>query len=179
MKPEVVSATFIQMKNDRSYIANIRTSLFTEMDFFKVGLFSKGENDVYPIICMVFALASFSSVKAKEPPRPAHFTGGSKKNDNYTAHDIWVAGATNLSFGVIELSENGTDTKLLERSCKIFDGYDLIDKAALLLKRRSNNVSAQDARCTMELLQKVNITKIMFRPKFYLDDSEEMEPFTS
>ena len=136
------------MKNDCSYTANIRTSLFTEMDPFKVGLFSKGKNNVLPIIRMVFALASnVPSVKANESPRGYNTRDSKKRDDIYTAYDIWVAGATNQSFGVIESSEISTYAKLLERSCKFFDSYDFIDKAA----RPSESQKEQRAfaRCKM------------------------------
>jgi hypothetical protein len=129
LKPECVSAIFIQVKNDKSFTANVRTALFTAMDPFNVGFFSKGEKAVYPIIRMVFALASnVSAVKVKEPVRRAGRSVELKKYDKFTAYDIWVAGVTNQSFGVISESEIRTYKSLLERSCKIFNGSDLIDK---------------------------------------------------
>ena len=133
LKPECVSAILIQVKNDRSYTAKIRTSLFTGMDPFRVGLFSKGKKGVPAIIRMVFALGSnVPSVTVKESSLSGYNTWSSKeRGDNYTSYDIWVAGATDQSFGVIKSSEISTYAKLLERSCKIFDGYDMIDKAAL------------------------------------------------
>ena len=137
VKPEHVSAILIQVKNDRSFTANIRTSLFTGMDPFKVGLFSKGMKAGLPIIRMVFALASKDPTVKVIQPSPASVQRTTRarsspmKSDKFTTYDIWIAGATNKSFGVIEESGIGTYTKLLERSCKNFNGYDLIDKAAI------------------------------------------------
>ena len=141
VKLEHVSAILIQVKNDRSFTANVRTSLFTGMDPFKVGLFSKEVKADLPIIRMVFALTSKDLIVKVIQPSPASVQAATHrvtrarssptmKSDKFTTYDIWIAGATNKSFGVIKESEIGTYTKLLERSCKNFNGYDLIDKAA-------------------------------------------------
>ncbi|KAF8875534.1 hypothetical protein CPB84DRAFT_442673 [Gymnopilus junonius] len=71
LKPGCVSAFLIRVKNDSSFTDNVRTSLFTLMDPFKIGLFSKRDQATFPIIHMVFALASENSAVTRPRSRNA------------------------------------------------------------------------------------------------------------
>ncbi|KAF8893733.1 hypothetical protein CPB84DRAFT_1732264 [Gymnopilus junonius] len=142
LEPKSVSAILIQVKNDLSYTHNVRTLLFDFMDPFKVHFLSKGDTPSFPIIRMVFALASKTATVTR-PLIPTRRTTRLNSPDKYTAYDIWVAGATHESFGVISEAGASIYTHLLERSCKIFNGYDLFEKTATSVEQKRDRAIAR------------------------------------
>lgn len=117
---EKISVILLQIKNSRAYTTSIKPLLFTAMDPFECGVFDEDEEPL-PIVRMVFSLAS------KEPtvtPR----TGSSPAR--YTAYDIWCAGATEETFGVIQGTEKIYTESLLEMVRDGRDAARLHDKAA-------------------------------------------------
>ncbi|KAF8907965.1 hypothetical protein CPB84DRAFT_1768288 [Gymnopilus junonius] len=128
LKPESISAILVQVKNDPSCAHNVRTSLFKAMDPFRFGLFSKGDKPAFPIIRMVFALASQISTVTR-PTNPEDSSSGQASAHRYTAYDIWVAGTTQDSFGVISQNGRNVYKDLTERTSKVSNVYALLDQS--------------------------------------------------
>ncbi|KAF8875860.1 hypothetical protein CPB84DRAFT_1796248 [Gymnopilus junonius] len=128
LKPESISAILVQVKNDPSCAHNVRTSLFKAMDPFRFGLFSKGDKPAFPIIRMVFALASQISTVTR-PTNPEDSSSGKASAHRYTAYDIWVAGTTQDSFGVISQNGRNVYKDLTERTSKVSNVYALLDQS--------------------------------------------------
>ncbi len=109
----------------------MRHDIFDGMCPFHIGLFAKGAAP-QPIIRMVFALASKgSAVKHLDVSDMPRF-----KKAKFTAYDIWCAGTTPDTFGVIEPQEVDTYRALLLRSHKFFDHYTASTGGTALDKRR-------------------------------------------
>ncbi|KAI0316923.1 hypothetical protein OF83DRAFT_1124096 [Amylostereum chailletii] len=119
LHPDSVSAIIVQVKNDGSYTTTIKEYLFKAMDPFHVGVFSESGGSHFktrPIIRMVFALASSKSgisAPASESV-PA----------NFTAYDIWCAGASHKTFVPIYPQEAAAYTFLLARSRNPMKAYE-------------------------------------------------------
>ena len=127
LQPEFVSAILFQVKNNARYTNNVSPTsaiLFTMMDPFKVGLFSKRdmENPLPPVLRIVLALASRKpSVTA--PSLRLH-RSPCLGNDKFTAYDLWIAGVFPESFGVIPDQAMGDQYRLLlDRTRNVFNGY--------------------------------------------------------
>ena len=127
LHPQFVTAIFVQVKNDRHYRTKVDTPLFTSMDPFKVEFFSKADAEapaLPPILRIVLALAS------EEPLVAAPIVGERKSPrlkgmSNFTAYDLWIAGVSSQSFGVIP-EDNDTHDQyrlLLDRTWSVFGGY--------------------------------------------------------
>ncbi|KAJ6572585.1 hypothetical protein B0H10DRAFT_1839359 [Mycena sp. CBHHK59/15] len=125
LRQDHITAIFFQIKNSLSYGANILPALFDVMHPIKVvGLF-KETTDLLPVVRIVFALASNQScVQYRNPPsRPSLRHPGAE----YTAYDIWCAGATHETFPVIPENQDAIYASLLQRSLNLFEAYDLKD----------------------------------------------------
>ncbi|TFY74196.1 hypothetical protein EWM64_g9816 [Hericium alpestre] len=135
-----VTAILIQVKNDKSYTANVTHSLFTAMNPRRTGVFAQGAK-VLHIIRIVFALA------AKDPGVTAvQKSQRVAKPDTYTAYDIWCAGCTHTTFPVIHRNEDGVYQSLLEHSQAIFDVYEVKDRHAEV---STNNIERPQIRRNM------------------------------
>ena len=83
-----MAAILIHVKNDESF-TNTREYLFDGMYPFGIKVFDSTGMQPWPIICMVFALASNKcGVKYRAPPR----VSPRRKPDRFTAYDFWCAG---------------------------------------------------------------------------------------
>ncbi|KAI0757935.1 hypothetical protein C8Q74DRAFT_1389855, partial [Fomes fomentarius] len=94
---ENVSAILVQVKNSRTFADKIKPKVFAAMDPFDCDVF---DSQPLPIIRMVFALASKQSV-VKVRPAPTRKSGRAP-SATFTAYDIWCAGVTVQTFGVIQ-----------------------------------------------------------------------------
>lgn len=115
---EKVSAIMIQVKNSRKYGANVHRDLFESMNPYSCAVFAKGVENPPPVLRMVFALASpISSVKVThpEPPKRPRRSTATKQGEKtkkqepefeegppFTAYDIWMAGPSKDTFGVVQ-----------------------------------------------------------------------------
>jgi len=128
--PKFVTAILIQVKNDLSFTHVPRIALFTMMDPLEAGLFSKDNalaSDLPPVLRIVFAMAS------KEPTvtAPSVLECQSPRNSKskhskptFTAFDLWIAGVSPKSFGVIPDGDTHAQYKLLlDRTRNRFNGY--------------------------------------------------------
>ncbi|RPD68653.1 hypothetical protein L226DRAFT_617371 [Lentinus tigrinus ALCF2SS1-7] len=97
-----VSAIFIQVKNSRTYRATPRAHLFNAMNPRQCGLFRKDNQSPPPVLRMVFALASDTSLVTKRPQGEKHSSRTTTRASNFTAYDIWFAGADRTTFKVIQ-----------------------------------------------------------------------------
>jgi hypothetical protein len=131
LERQTISAIFIQVKNDAKFNAQPNLFLFDMMNPFFLRFFDMDEKEPFPVIRMVFALASeTSTVKVIEPnaeprlPRPmkedAQKALVSRRSPPYTAFDIWCAKACGNTFAVIQGNDD-TYEKLLKIS-KVFPG---------------------------------------------------------
>ena len=127
LRPECIGGILIQIKNDVRFTDTLSKTLFDMMDPFEVNLFSKDDAraPLPPVLRIVFALASErSGVVARTPP--ARRSSRLNSQDKFTAYDLWIAGISSRSFGVI-LDETCEQYKLLlHRTRNIFDGYGVV-----------------------------------------------------
>ncbi|PPR07502.1 hypothetical protein CVT26_013471 [Gymnopilus dilepis] len=175
LEPESVSAILIQVKNDASFTHNVCTALFDLMDPYEVNLFSKGETPS-PITRLVFALASKRADVMF--PSPGCRSNRYVSNDKYTAYDIWVAGVTPESFGVISQDSVQTYNSLLQRSINAFNGYGLFDHSSKEQVLRDGRTSARrrmhpGASSILEHQQNYVAFDSGQSPCVELDDNEE------
>jgi hypothetical protein len=172
LEPKSVSAILIQVKNNYTYTNKVDTLLFDSMDPFKVRLFSKGETPC-PVIRLVFALAS-KTATVTSPSIPRRRSSRTNSKDKYTAYDIWVAGTTHESFGVISKEGASTYTRLLQRSCKVFNGYDLFEEASLEQSERVDARREMHPGAAAKIAHQLNYISKM-APSMEFDDSEDVE----
>ena len=103
------------------------TSLFTMMDPFRVEFFSKADAEapaLPPILRIVLVLASEEPL-VTAPPVGKRKSPRSKGMSNFTAYDLWIAGVSSQSFGVIP-EDNDTHNQyslLLGCTLSVFGGY--------------------------------------------------------
>ena len=101
--PIFITAIFILVKNDAQIPDKLCIGLFKLMNSIDVRLFSKGSKGsrkLPPVVRIVFALASeISTVKA--PDQPTHSSPRSDPGDDFTAYDLWIAGVSSQSSGVV------------------------------------------------------------------------------
>ena len=123
LRPRSITAILIQVKNDARFTSHLSRTLFTTMDPFKIDLFSKDGDAFPPILRIVFALASErSSVVA--PSLPTRCSPRLNSKDKFTAYDLWIAGVSSQSFGVIPDKQTHDQYRLLlHRTRNIFNGY--------------------------------------------------------
>ncbi|KAI0806787.1 hypothetical protein C8Q74DRAFT_1362378 [Fomes fomentarius] len=95
---ERVSAILVQVKNSSVFAADIKSSCFVAMDPFECGVFDADDSEPLPIVRMVFALASEESAVRIPPAADRQ----SSSPSSFTAYDIWCAGLTEETFGVIQ-----------------------------------------------------------------------------
>ncbi|KAI0310330.1 hypothetical protein OF83DRAFT_1288185 [Amylostereum chailletii] len=110
LHPDSVSAIIVQVKNDASFSTSLKEYLFKAMDPFQLGVFSdtsKNQSKAKPIIRMVFALASSKSGILRPSSEPVP--------DDFTAYDIWCAGASHKTFVPIYPQETAAYDSLLAR----------------------------------------------------------------
>jgi hypothetical protein len=129
--PEFITAIFIQVKNDPRFTNKISKSLFDMMNPIHLGLFSKDDEKALalpPVLRIVFALASErSGVVAPNPPVRRSSRRNSKNKIRFTAYDLWIAGVSGQSFGVIPDEQTRDQyTHLLHRMRNVFDGYGVV-----------------------------------------------------
>jgi hypothetical protein len=130
LHPKFVTAIFVQVKNDRTYTDDISDLLLTDMDPFEVKLFT--ENDAKaplpPVLRIVLALASERSA-VKGPTLGTQSPPHGGQADKFTAYDLWIAGVSSKSFGVIpDTSTQEQYRLLLDRTRNVFIGYDMVIK---------------------------------------------------
>lgn len=114
LKKESVGAIMYQIKNDRRYGTRISPPLFSSMDPYKCGIFSKGVSNPPPVIRIVGALASTQSgVKFRQP---AQCRSPRNSFDKFTAYDVWCAGAKANTFPVISRTKEASFDKVLRIS---------------------------------------------------------------
>jgi hypothetical protein len=118
LSPRNVTAILVQVKNDRAFKKNIKTSLFGAMDPFEVDLFSDGDTPL-PVIRMVFALASVEPGVSFTPVPESRHCG-----ERFTGYDIWCAGLSAKTFNGID-ADVESYKKLLTRSLKPHDAFEL------------------------------------------------------
>jgi hypothetical protein len=99
LRPQFVSAILIQIKNNIAFTHNVDVRLFDAMDPFQVRLFSGNDAHVPPILRIVLALAAEKSVVAA--PTPPSCTSSQNSKESLTTYDLWIAGVSEESFGVI------------------------------------------------------------------------------
>ncbi|KAI0290147.1 hypothetical protein BC826DRAFT_1028338, partial [Russula brevipes] len=126
LHPKFVTAILIQVKNDRSYTDDVSDSLFTEMDPCKVKLFTENAKPPPPrppVLRIVLALASEKSA-VKGPTFDTRLSSRIKKEVDFTAYDLWIAGVSSESFGVIPDTNTQKQYRvLLDRTRNVFNGY--------------------------------------------------------
>ncbi|KAI0758124.1 hypothetical protein C8Q74DRAFT_301245 [Fomes fomentarius] len=110
---ENVSAILVQVKNSRTFAGEIKPSVFAAMDPFDCDVF---DSQPLPIVRMVFALASKQSV-AKVRPASTR-TSDRAPSATFTAYDIWCAGVTAQTFGVIQNQFEEMDAQILVQSMR-------------------------------------------------------------
>ncbi|KAJ2975911.1 hypothetical protein NUW54_g11655 [Trametes sanguinea] len=113
LKKENVTAILVQAKNSRHYGARIHYPLFKLMDPYTCGLFNDDVKEPLPILRMVFALASPEAAVASPAIREQQ-SPRRDKTAEYTAYDIWCAGASHKTFDVIQEDEDGAFAELLK-----------------------------------------------------------------
>ena len=128
LRPESVGAILIQVKNDPRFTNNVSrssASLFTMMDPFIVGLFSRRDAPV-PVLRIVLALAAMKS-SVTGPKIPTRHSPHLNP-DKFTAYDLWIAGVSDQSFGVIPNNRATQYQYLLDRTRDVFNGYGALAK---------------------------------------------------
>jgi len=157
MDPKFVTAILIQVKNDRTFTDVPRTALFTMMDPLALGLFSKDDaktSAIPPVLRIVFALASEkSTVTAPSVPRRRSSRNQKPKARNrkpkapksantkptFTAFDLWIAGVSPESFGVIPDGDIHAQYKLLlDRTRNQFNGYGALAGETITQQERNH-----------------------------------------
>lgn len=134
LQPRFVTAIFVQVKNDGRRTDSVDSSFFTVMDPFKIGLFSEDDAKdaaaVPPVLRIVLALPSEkSSVGAPDPPIPGGSPAAETPVGKFTAYDIWIAGVSEKSFGVIpDTSVRNQYKPLFDRTRNVFSGYGAPDR---------------------------------------------------
>ncbi len=113
LKKENVTAILVQVRNSRHYGAKIKQPVFANMDPYLCGLFDRDVKEPPPVLRMVFALASPDAAVAS-PSVPVRKSRHKDKTANFTAYDIWCAGASHKTFAVIEDDEDAAVAKLLK-----------------------------------------------------------------
>ncbi|KAI0310213.1 hypothetical protein OF83DRAFT_1272611 [Amylostereum chailletii] len=137
-----ISAILIQVKNDPSYTDTVKGWLFDGMDPFLVGLYPSSlpvGTPVKPVIRMVFALASSESATVtkfsiRRSPRSIVTTDIA----NFDAYDIWCAGTSSDTFGVIRSTESQTYDHLLLLSRSFNQAYQPRDQDPRVAQARGN-----------------------------------------
>ena len=151
LRPEFMSGSFFQIKNDGSFTDNVDIALFTLMNPFHVGLFSKADENLPalpPVLRIVLALASKKSGVTGPQIRVRRSTRlkSKKKKTEFTAYDIWIAGVSSQSFGVIPDEETHVQYRLLlDRTRNVFNNYGALTKG----KFENEEQSHIDARRMM------------------------------
>jgi len=169
MDPKFVSAILVQVKNDASFTFAPSIPLFTMMDPLRVGLFSRNEakaSQLPPVLRIVFALASKEpivtapSVPVRQSPRNPK---SKESKPTFTAFDLWIAGVSPESFGVIPDSDTHAQYKLLlDRTRNQFNGYGALAEThsqKKIPRKRSENTWIRYARCTRQPLPEIHITR--------------------
>jgi len=148
LRPEFMSGSLVQVKNDGSFTDTVNIALFTLMDPFSVGLFSgddKGLSALPPVLRIVLALASEKS-GVTGPQIPARRSDCLAKETKFTAYDLWIAGVSSQSFGVIPDEETHVQYRqLLDRTRNVFNTYGALTKG----KFKEEEQSRIDARRMM------------------------------
>ena len=130
LRPQCITAILIQVKNDSHFSDKLCKPLFDIMDPFEIKLFSKDDAKapLPPILRIVFSLASKrSDVIARTPPDRR--SPCLKSKDKFTTYDLWIAGVSKKSFGVISDKQSSSQYKiLLDRTRGIFNGYGVVAK---------------------------------------------------
>jgi len=131
LDPKFITAILIQVKNDGHYTDNLCISLFDTMDPFAVELFSKTDGAPFPpVLRIVFALASEKSA-VTAPNHPTRHSARLASEDEFTAYDLWIAGVSSQSFGVVPNDQTyDVYRHLLDRTRNVFNGYRMISKVA-------------------------------------------------
>ncbi|KAI0260881.1 hypothetical protein BC834DRAFT_503581 [Gloeopeniophorella convolvens] len=117
-----VSAILIQVQDDDQFQTSIHPPLFDGIDPFRINLFSqKSQQKSLPVIRMVFALgASDSAVEFREPLLPQ---ASGVSQHQYTAYDIWCAGATPATFLVIKDADQEHYREMIKMPGSLSDPY--------------------------------------------------------
>jgi len=129
----ILSGQFlIQVKNDHHFTNRVSRSsalLFTMMDPFNVGLFSKCDADPLPPVLSHCACLGCRKVGVTGPNVPICHSPRLDA-DKYTAYDLWIAGVSNQSFGVVPDDQATRDQyrHLLARTRDVFNGYGALAK---------------------------------------------------
>ena len=84
------------------------------MNPFFVGLFDHSDDELLPVIRMVFALASAKSSVTIMEPKGAGYHRLAETNKAYTSYNIWCAGAFAETFAVITKTEEEVYRQLLK-----------------------------------------------------------------
>ena len=132
LDPKFVTAILVQVKNDASFKDSLCIPLFTVMNPFKIKLFSKNEgkgSELPPVLRIVFALASQKPI-VTAPSVPMRKSPRDKiSNSAFTAFDLWIAGVSPESFGVIPDGDTHATYKLLvDRTRNQFNGYGALEE---------------------------------------------------
>ncbi|KAI0773477.1 hypothetical protein C8Q74DRAFT_1217582 [Fomes fomentarius] len=102
LKREKVSAILIRVTNSERFTKKIHRSMYVTTHPLRAGIFDEdAKSPPPPVIRIVFALASKTSAVSvrvrAEHARPS----------KYTAYDLWFAGVTPETFGVIQNADEG------------------------------------------------------------------------
>ena len=132
LQPQFVSAILIQVKNDPRFTNKVvpsSASLFMMMEPFKVGLFSTRDANapLPPVLRIVLALAS-KKPGVTGPNLPTRQSPCPNNLDKFTVYDLWIAGVSAQSFGVIPDETHGQYRDLLARTRNVFNGYGALTK---------------------------------------------------
>ena len=125
LRPQFVTAIFIQVKNDSCFTDDPYIPLFALIDPFQSGFFSEDDAKVTltlpPILRIVLALASEKSI-VTGPIRPRSASHRDDVKDKFTAYDLWIAGVSRESFGVIPDEYTSKQYRLLlDRTLSVFN----------------------------------------------------------
>ncbi|KZV73977.1 hypothetical protein PENSPDRAFT_602048 [Peniophora sp. CONT] len=127
--PENVVPAVVQIKNIEAG-AHVKASLFDGMNPFTLGILDKKELEAQdretpvPVLRMVFSLGVEGGwVEKRDPPERRSSRVSTKPVAHF--YDVWVAGTSRESFGVIGSSDEETFRKLLGRSLPRGAPYDL------------------------------------------------------
>jgi hypothetical protein len=128
LKPAIMGAILIQLKNNNSFTEHPQRHLFDAMHPIRLGIIDKDTN--IPFIHIVFALASrVALVQAMKPTgRVASNTTtsgdgpwmqsaalGASITQKFVPYNIWCSGTTHETFACIDPVENNTYNTLLQR----------------------------------------------------------------
>jgi hypothetical protein len=175
-----ITVIIIQIKNDKTFTAKPKRALFETMNPYHLHIFDKDDKHPLPIIRKVFALAAPSPAVVvvsnhgarRGPPRAAK-----KKPDAagpFVAYDIWVAGISSVTFGVVKPTEHEVYGHLLKLSRVFPQAYEpaayetSVNEALRREMHPGTSLQANHWAYAMELDDAVTLEEVD-----YDDDSED------